>query len=58
MIANDDIEQENFQLKFSIDKMKEDLNDLDELKMEVNYLNWKFDKLYQAGVIDKELNLK
>ena len=58
VIVNDDIEQENLQLKFSIDKMKEDLKDLDELKIEINYLNWKFDKLYQAGVVDKDLNLK
>ena len=58
VIVNDDIKQENLQLKFRIIKIKEDLKDQDELNIEINYLNWKFNKHYQAGVVDKDLNLK
>ena len=38
--------------------MKEELKAFNDLMSEVDYLNNKFEKLYDFGIIDKDLNLK
>ena len=53
-----DLEQENKLLNYEIDRMKEELKAFDDLKSEVDYLNNKFEKLYDSGIVDKDLMLK
>ena len=57
-IITNDLEKENKILCYEIDKMKEELSEFENMKLEVSYYNDKFDKLYDFGIVDKELNLK
>ena len=58
IIITNDLEQENKLLFYEIDRMKEELSEFENMKLEVSYYNDKFDKLFEAGIVDKELNLK
>ena len=53
VFVRDGLEQENNQLQYEIEKMKEDLKGMNDLHNEVSFLNSKFDELYSAGIVEK-----